>query len=123
MNLQEILRNGLGWGALLWLFGYLLGFLFYALVPAERIGWYVGPIGLAVTVFVLWKWVKLRNLAAGLGIGLIWTALAVGLDYAFIVKLLAPAGGYYKPDVYLYYASTLLLPILAAALGSRGGKA
>ena len=46
----------------------------------------------------------------------IWAVLAIVLDYIFIVKLLAPVDGYYKLDVYLYYANCLLLPLAAAAL-------
>lgn len=36
--------------------------------------------------------------------------MAVLLDYLFIVKMFKSAD-YYKPDVYVYYALTLLLPI------------
>jgi hypothetical protein len=39
------------------------------------------------------------------------TALAIVFDYVFIVKTFAPADGYYKPDVYLNYALTCLLPL------------
>ncbi len=39
-------------------------------------------------------------------------AAALG-DYLFIVKALKPADGYYKPDVYLYYAPTLAIPLFA----------
>jgi hypothetical protein len=46
-------------------------------------------------------------------IAIVWAAMAIGLDHLFIVKLLAPADGYYKLDVYLYYALTLALPIAA----------
>lgn len=33
------------------------------------------------------------------------------LDYVFIVKAFNPSDGYYKVDVYLYYALTFLLPV------------
>jgi hypothetical protein len=36
--------------------------------------------------------------------------MAAVLDYLFIVLLLG-ASNYYKPDVYLYYALTFLLPL------------
>lgn len=42
-----------------------------------------------------------------------WTVIAVLGDYLFIVKALKPADGYYKLDVYLYYALTLFIPFLA----------
>jgi hypothetical protein len=85
------------------------------------IGWYVMPIGLAFTALVLWKWVRADTLAAGLVIGVTWCVIAVILDYVFIVKLLNPPDGYYKLDVYLYYASAFLMPVLAAALRRKFG--
>ncbi len=116
IRVQNLLRDGLGWGLLLWLIGFVLGMLFYPLVPAEVIGWYVMPLGLLTTIFVLWKWVRVSSLGHALLVGLVWAALAIGLDYIFIVKLLHPADGYYKLDVYLYYLSCLLLPLGAALL-------
>ena len=41
------------------------------------------------------------------------------MDYVFIVLLLQPADGYYKLDVYVYYASAFILPVLAGWLRSR----
>ena len=38
---------------------------------------------------------------------------AIVLDYLLIVKALNPADGYYKLDVYLYYALTFILPLAA----------
>lgn len=46
------------------------------------------------------------------GLGLLWTIMAVGLDYIFIVKMLKAGSAYYKPDVYLYYALILTLPMI-----------
>lgn len=119
MRSQNLWREGLGWGALLWLVGYLLGMAFFPFVPAAVIGWYVMPLGLAITSLVLWKWVRVSSLGHALLVGLIWAALAMVLDYIFIVKLLHPADGYYKLDVYLYYLSCLLLPLAAALLRQR----
>jgi hypothetical protein len=45
-------------------------------------------------------------------VAIIWTLIAVAFDYLFIVKLLKPADGYYKLDVYLYYIFTFILPLL-----------
>lgn len=118
-RVHYLLRDGLGWGLALWLVGYVLGLVFFPLVPAALIGWYVMPLGLAVTMFVLWKWVRASPLGRALAIGVVWAALAILLDYLFIVKLLQPADGYYKFDVYLYYLSCLLLPVIAALLRMR----
>jgi hypothetical protein len=112
----RLARDVLGWGFGLWLIGYLLGLAFFAVVPASQIGWYVMPLALAVTCFVLWRRIAIGSIRDGVLIGIGWTAIAVACDYIFIVKLFNPPDGYYKPDVYLYYLSTLLLPIGAAWL-------
>jgi len=110
--MKHFLWDSLGWGVLLWLIGYILGFVFFALVPADVIGWYIMPIGIVITLLVAFKFIKGNNLAYYFKIGLIWAVLAVILDYIFLVKLLNPAGGYYKLDVYVYYALALLLPLI-----------
>lgn len=111
-----IVRDGLGWGFLLWLAGYFLGFCFYPFVPPAHIGWYVTPFGIALTCLVLWKWVRVSVVGEAILIGVIWTVVAIICDYFFLVKLLNPADGYYKLDVYLYYLFTLVLPVAAAML-------
>jgi hypothetical protein len=45
-----------------------------------------------------------------IGLGVIWTIMAVVLDYFFLVKMLN-ASDYYKFDVYLYYILTFVLPV------------
>ena len=116
------LRPVIGWGFGLWLFGYLLGFAFYAVVPPEHLGWYIMPLGIVVTCIALWRFVKIDSLNDGIWTGIIWAAIAIVLDYLFIVKLLNPADGYYKLDVYLYYMLTFLLPV-GSALLRRGSSA
>lgn len=107
-----VLRDCIGWGIALWLIGYLLGFVFFGLVPPEMIGWYVMPIGTLVTLFVLWKWVRLKAAGPALLLGLAWSVIAIVFDYVFIVTLLNPPDGYYKLDVYLYYVLALALPLV-----------
>ena len=46
-------------------------------------------------------------------VALVWLLIAVAGDYVFIVKAFKTADGYYKSDVYLYYALTLAIPLLA----------
>lgn len=48
-----------------------------------------------------------------------WTLIAIIFDYFFLVKLLKPADGYYKLDVYLYYSLTFILPVVAGTLRLR----
>jgi len=44
---------------------------------------------------------------------LVWLLIAVVVDYVFIVKAFKSADGYYKPDVYVYCALTLAIPLVA----------
>ena len=106
------LRSVLGWGVLLWLIGYVLGFIFFAFVPVALIGWYVMPLGIVITCVVLSKWIFMDSVRSAVILGIGWSAIAIFCDYIFLVKLLSPADGYYKPDVYLYYILTLLLPLI-----------
>jgi hypothetical protein len=109
---QQLLKDTFGWGFLLWLIGYLLGIILFMMVPVTLIGWVVTPIGITITLWVLIKKVKSTSLQYFLIIAIIWALIAVVFDYIFIVKLLKPEGGYYKLDIYLYYLSTFLLPLL-----------
>lgn len=106
-------RDACGWGVLLWLVGYVLGLLLFAVAPAQAIGWIILPFGTAMT-----GWVAFRKVAGGsrryfIAVGLAWLSIAVLGDYVFIVRAFDPPDGYYKPDVYVYYALTLAIPLAA----------
>lgn len=107
----SLLKDALGWGTGLWLIGYVLGFVFFAFVPAPLIGWFIMPIGVLVTSWVVFKKIRSKSVLHYLFVAIVWTIIAVVCDYVFLVMLLKPADGYYKLDVYLYYASTFLLPL------------
>lgn len=107
-----IVRDCIGWGFVLWLIGYLLGFLFFAVVAVELIGWYIMPIGTAITILVLWKWVRVDLVSYALLLGAAWSTIAIVFDLIFIVKLLDPPDGYYKLSVYLYYVLAFALPLM-----------
>ena len=109
--MKHFVRDALGWGFGLWLIGYGLGFVFFAFVPQAFIGWVIMPIGIAVTLWVLFAKITSKKFAYYVKLGLVWTGIAVLCDYLFLVQLLKPADGYYKPDVYLYYLLTFLLPV------------
>ena len=109
-NKGKILLNTLFWGLILWIFGYILGFVFFYLVPKEVIGWYVMPFGIIATIWVLFKKIKRDSFGCYVGLGVIWTILAIALDYFFIVKLFNTTS-YYKLDVYIYYILAFSLPI------------
>jgi hypothetical protein len=107
---SKIFLNTVFWGFMLWLFGYVLGIIFFAFVPKDFLGWAIMPFGIAVTLWVLLKKIKREEFTCYIGLGVIWTIMAIILDYFFLVKLLN-AAGYYKLDVYLYYILTFLLPV------------
>jgi len=119
---KQLLKDGLMWGIILWLIGYVLGFVLFMFVPQAIIGWIIMPIGIIITLLVLFKKIKGNTLGYYLAIAVIWTAIAIVFDYLFLVKMLKPADGYYKLDVYLYYAITFILPLIAGAMKSIGKK-
>lgn len=119
-NKSKILLNSIFWGFMLWLFGYILGFIFFAFVPKDMIGWYILPFGVAVTLYVLFKKIKRDSFGCYIILGLVWTIMAIILDYLSIVRLLN-SPDYYKPDVYLYYALTWLMPIMVGGYKKSKG--
>jgi hypothetical protein len=111
----RLVQYAVGWGVGLWLVGYVLGIVFFAIFPTAVIGWMIMPIGLALIIAVLLR-VEREPLWFYAILSVVWAALAVILDYVFIVKAFSPADGYYKADVYVYYALTFFLPLLAGLL-------
>ena len=107
----QVFLNTVFWGFVLWLIGYILGFIFFSFVPKDLIGWYILPIGIAVTLWVLFKKIERKSFQCYFGLAFFWTLIAIVFDYLFIVKLLS-SQNYYKLDVYIYYALTFLLPII-----------
>jgi len=112
MTTKQLIKNTLGWGFVLWLVGYILGILLFAIVPANLIGVIITPIGIAITLWVLFKKIKAEKISDYLIIAIAWTLIAIICDYFFLVKAFKPADGYYKLDVYLYYLITFVLPML-----------
>ena len=109
---KQFIKDALGWGFLLWLIGYGLGMVLFSVVPLSMIGWVIMPIGTIITLWVLFKKVKANSFKYYVLLGLVWVLIAVVFDYFFLVKAFKPADGYYKLDVYLYYALTLMLPMI-----------
>ena len=119
---KKLLKDGLEWGFILWLIGYVLGFILFAFVPQAILGWIIMPIGTLIALWVLLKKVKSTSMRDFVTIAFVWTILAVILDYLLLVKLLNPADGYYKLDVYLYYLITLILPLIVGVAKNKGKK-
>ena len=109
---KQLAKDSLGWGFVLWLIGYILGFVLFFAIPPSLIGWVILPIGVMITFWVLFRKVKSEIFRHYLILAVVWTTIAVVLDYLFIVKALAPADGYYKLDVYVYYALTFAPPLI-----------
>lgn len=110
---MQLFKDTIGWGFLLWLIGYVLGFILFFIVPSALIGWIIMPIGVALSLWVLFKKIRSTSLQYYLLIGVVWTLTAIVFDYFFLVQLLKPADGYYKLDIYLYYGLTFVLPLIA----------
>lgn len=110
---KQFYIDAFAWGFLLWLIGYLLGIILFFVVSPDIIGWFILPIGVIITLWVLFKKIKGDSFPYYLYLAIIWTLIAIVFDYLFIVKALKPADGYYKLDVYLYYILTFILPLAA----------
>lgn len=109
---KQFFKDAIGWGLLLWVFGYVLSIILFMLMPPSLIGWVITPVATVLTLWVLIKRIKSTSLQYYVMVGIIWTILAVILDYFLIVKAFKPEDGYYKLDVYLYYMLTFILPVI-----------
>jgi hypothetical protein len=109
--MRQLVKDALGWGLFLWFIGYMLGIIFFFIVPKQYLGWIILPIGIAITLWVLVKKIKVQSLRYYIKIAVVWSLIAILCDYFFLVRIFKPADGYYKLDVYLYYALTFLLPL------------
>jgi hypothetical protein len=119
---KQLLKDSQGWGFALWLIGYLLGIVLFTFLPTSVVGWVIMPVGIAITLWVLWKKIKGDSFRYYLIVAVVWTLIAVVLDYFLLVKLFNPADGYYKLDVYIYYAATFALPVIVGWNRRRVGK-
>ncbi len=109
---KKFLSYAFGWGFILWLIGYALGIVLFKAVPQNLLGWIIMPIGIVITLWVLFKKIHFESFGHYFFLAFIWTLLAIILDYFLLVKLFKPIDGYYKLDVYIYYALTFILPLL-----------
>lgn len=108
---EQFAKEAFGWGFVLWLFGAILGFIFFFLVPKSMIGWAITPFGIVFTFWVLLKKISGGNFRYYLNMAIVWTLIAIVCDYVLGVKLFGWGNEYYKLDIYLYYTLTLLMPL------------
>lgn len=109
---KQTLKDTLGWGFILWLIGYALGMMLFAVVPLSMIGWIIMPIGTIITLWILLKKIHADSFQYYALLATVWVLIAIVFDYFFLVKAFNPADGYYKLDVYLYYTLTFVLPLI-----------
>lgn len=113
---KQFLIDTLGWGTVLWLVGYILGIIFFMIMPLSLVGWAIMPIGIVLTLWVLFKKINDKSFQHYLLLAIAWILIAIILDYFLLVKVFKPTDGYYKLDVYLYYFLTFILPIAVGFL-------
>jgi uncharacterized membrane protein len=109
---RRFFMDAFGWGFALWLIGFVLGIVLFMIVPQSMIGWVIMPIGIIIALWILLKKVKGDSFQYYALLAVVWVLIAVACDYFFLVKVFKPTDGYYKLDVYLYYAITFLLPLV-----------
>jgi hypothetical protein len=115
-------KDTLGWGFLMWLLGYTLGMLLFAFVPISIMGWIITPIATAISIWVLYNKIAAPDFQYSLHVAILWTFLAMALDYLFLVKAFKPADGYYKLDVFIYYTLTFFLPLIIGFIKRNKNK-
>jgi len=111
-------------GFFVWLIGYLAGIALYFVLSPDVLGWVLFVIFTPIVILLCyWRFSKRReSISYYVIVATVWLIIAVVFDYLFLVKLLNPPA-YYKLDVYVYYASTFLIPFLVGAkFGIKGPK-
>ncbi len=109
---KQFIKDAFLWGFILWLIGYVLGIVLFAIIPPNLIGWTIMPIGIAIILWVLLRKINGNTFKYYLLLATSWTVIAIVFDYFFLVKVFKPIDGYYKLDVYLYYVFTFAFPLL-----------
>jgi hypothetical protein len=80
---KQFLKDAFIWGIILWLIGYVLGIILFMVVPQSILGWVIMPVGVALTLWVLFKKIRGNTLQNYLWLAVIWTLLAIVLDYFY----------------------------------------
>jgi hypothetical protein len=108
--MKNWIKDAVGLGTLLWLFGYVASLVLFFSPFVNNMGWIISAIFTPVTIAITWLWFRLRDLPLlyFVKVGIAWTVIAIVLDYLFIVQLFQAT--YYETDVFVYYALTFLIP-------------
>lgn len=111
--MKQWIKDTAGLGIALWLIGYLASLVLFFTPYAATMGWILAAIFTPITIVITWWWFRKRehlSVQYFAGVGVAWVLIAVAFDYLFIV-LVFRAASYYKPDVFLYYTLTFLIPV------------
>jgi hypothetical protein len=109
--MKQWIKDTIGLGTGLWLFGYLASLLLFFSPFADIMGWILTAVFTPITIALAWWWFRARDLPLTyyVVVGVAWTVIAIVLDYLFIVRLFQTT--YYEIDVFVYYALTFLIPV------------
>ncbi len=82
-------------------------------MPANLLGWVLFVIFTPICIYISFLRFRKRteDISYYLAIAAIWAVIAMVLDYIFIVTAFHSLG-YYKLDVFVYYATTFIIPLL-----------
>ena len=107
-------------GIFVWLIGYLAGIVLYFFLSPDILGWVLFAIFTPIVILLCYIRFGKReeSISYYAFVAAVWLIVAVVFDYLFLVKLLNPPV-YYKLDVYIYYASTFLIPFLVGVKFGR----
>lgn len=119
--MKQWVKDTAGLGIAFWLIGYLASLVLFFTPYAATMGWILTAIFTPVTIVITWLWFRWREhlpVQYYAGVGVAWMLIAVAFDFLFIVMLFQ-ATTYYKPDVFVYYALTFLIPVAAGLYLNR----
>jgi hypothetical protein len=113
VNVRRFAREGLGFGVLLWLLGFVLGMVFFPFVEPKYLGIPILAILLPATAGVSYWRLRKPRLSPDLVlvVATTWLLIALLFDFLFIVTLFGTTN-YYDLDLAVYYVGTFLLPLL-----------
>ena len=78
---KQFYKDAFGWGFLLWLIGYALGIVLFKAVPQNLLGWVIMPIGIIITLWVLFRKVKADSFQYYALLAVVWVLIAIVFDY------------------------------------------
>jgi hypothetical protein len=110
--MDQWIKDTAALGSFFWLIGYLASLMLLFSPFAGIMGWILLVVFTPVTVAITWWWFRQRerlSLQYYVVVGVAWMLIAIVFDFLFIVLLFQTA--YYKPDVYVYYSVTFLIPV------------